>query len=123
VAIKYGISVGRLPRLRVLESLSLPPLATITQVISLMGRKRSDMTRQYRLESYQFPDDQTGWQWLYDKVSNIVNGQSSVYGQDMSIEQIAQKWAGDWENWSTNVGSALKVDPTQTSFSDYVNGV
>lgn len=69
-----------------------------------------------------FPDDTTGWQWLYNKVSNIVNGKSTVYGQDWSIEQIAQTWAGDSENWASNVASALGVD-SSTSFSDYANGV
>jgi hypothetical protein len=68
-----------------------------------------------------FPTAETGWQWLYNKVQNIVSGGSSVYPQTLSWSGVAQKWAGDWSNWLNNVTSYLGVDPNSTP-ADYVNG-
>lgn len=59
-----------------------------------------------------FPDAATGWQWLYDKISNIVSGNSGVYSPDDSWQAIAQKWAGDWSNWVRNVTTYLGVSPS-----------
>jgi hypothetical protein len=59
-----------------------------------------------------FPDPETGWGWLYDKWSNIVGGVSDVYSPDMSWDQLAQKWAGNWATWSTNVTRYLGVNRT-----------
>lgn len=65
-----------------------------------------------------FPDKSTGWQWLYDKVSNAASGKSSVYSPQMTWTQIAQKWAGNWQAWVSNVSSYLGVDPNST-LQDY----
>lgn len=59
-----------------------------------------------------FPDPETGWAWLYDKWSNIVGGASAVYSVEMSWDQLAQKWAGNWQAWSTNVTRYLGVNRT-----------
>jgi hypothetical protein len=57
-----------------------------------------------------FPDKQTGWQWLYNKLHNaFVLGQSHVYSPNMTWTDLAQKWAGDWQNWVTNVTGPLNV--------------
>jgi hypothetical protein len=61
-----------------------------------------------------FPDKETGWSWLYEKVSNAVYGRSHVYLPSMTWVQIAQLWAGDWQNWVNNVTSFLGVDPNST---------
>ena len=66
-----------------------------------------------------FPDKPTGWQWLYSKVFNAASGQSSVYSPDMTWIQIAQKWAGNWEAWVTNVTNYLQVTQDST-LNDYV---
>jgi hypothetical protein len=68
-----------------------------------------------------FPDKWTGWQKLYDKVSAIANGQSSVYSPSMSWIQIAQHWAGNWQSWVENVTSHLGVSQ-QDTLGAYVNG-
>lgn len=62
-----------------------------------------------------------GWNACYTKVSNIVNGKSKVYGQNWTVAQISQKWAGNYSAWANNVGSALNIDPNNYGFSDYVN--
>jgi hypothetical protein len=59
-----------------------------------------------------FPDAETGWQWLYHKWANIVGGGSSVYSVEMSWDQLAQKWAGNWVSWSFNVTRYLGVNRT-----------
>lgn len=66
-----------------------------------------------------FPDDQTGWSWLYNKVSNIVSGNSNVYPSDMSIYNVGLTWADGDVNWGINVAANLGVDPNST-FSDYI---
>ena len=66
----------------------------------------SDVTR--------FPDAQTGWQWLYDKLSRIAQGKSAVYSPQMTWVQLAQKWAGNWQNWVGNVTTELNVQPNST---------
>lgn len=67
-----------------------------------------------------FPTASIGWQWLYIKISNIVNGKSSSYGKDWTIVQIAHTWAGNWQNWAANVANRLGVS-ISTKLSDYVN--
>jgi hypothetical protein len=86
----------------------------------------SDGARTYGAEFHSgsnvthFPDKQTGWQWLYDKLHNISTGASSSYRPDFTWAQVAQKWAGDWQSWVTNVTRNLGVTEDST-FGDYVN--
>lgn len=67
-----------------------------------------------------FPDAKTGWNYLYKKISNHVNGKSAVFPATMTILQFAKKYAGDWSNWCNNVCEYLQVDSSST-FSDYVS--
>lgn len=71
-----------------------------------------------------FPNDQTGWTWLYNKVNASVNGQSITYPQQFTIGQIAQVWTGgdNAAGWAATVGKELGVDPSST-FADYVGTV
>ena len=68
-----------------------------------------------------FPDAQTGWQWLYDKLSRIANSQSAVYSPSMTWTELAKKWAGNWVVWVANVTKELGVSPDST-FEEYVQG-
>lgn len=61
-----------------------------------------------------FPTKEIGWSWLYEKVERAVNGNSSVYLPSMTWNEIAQKWAGNWQAWVNNVTSYLGVDPNST---------
>jgi len=61
-----------------------------------------------------------GWNALYTKVSNIIFGKSKVYGQNWTISQIAEKWAGNSTAWANNVAKELGYnDPSQYGFDDY----
>lgn len=62
----------------------------------------------------QFPDKDTGWKWLYQKIENAATGKSAVYLPDMTWEQIAHKWAGNWQAWVNNVCQYLGVSPSST---------
>lgn len=64
-----------------------------------------------------FATPEAGWNALYTKLSNILNGASSVYTADMSWAQIGYKWAAD-PNWAKGVASFLGVDPN-SSFSSF----
>jgi hypothetical protein len=62
----------------------------------------------------KFPDKQTGWQWLYDKISNVAAGKSKTYPSSWTWTQFAQKYAGDWRPWLSTVTGSLNVSPTDT---------
>lgn len=66
-----------------------------------------------------FPDAATGWNWLYNKISNHINGLSSTYPKTMTIDQFAHKYAGQWQPWERIVASELGVS-VDTTFADYV---
>ena len=66
-----------------------------------------------------FPDDETGWQWLYNKLRNALEGKSSVYFGHMTFLEIGQRWATD-PHWWEGVAKLLGVDP-QTTLATYVN--
>lgn len=86
----------------------------------------SDWANTYGYEQHSgskvthFPDKETGWNKLYQKLVNIGEGVSESYSPDMTWTQIAQKWAGNWRNWVSNVTAQLGVDPNST-FGDFVN--
>ena len=67
----------------------------------------------------QLPDVATGWRLLEQKIANAFSGQSSVYNSNMTFAEWAQKYAGDWVNWSKNVAGYLGVDPN-TRISDWL---
>lgn len=67
-----------------------------------------------------FPNALTGWNYLYNKISNHIYGKSAVYPNTMTITDFAHKYAGQWSNWKTIVGRELQVDPDSSSFAQYV---
>ena len=87
----------------------------------------SDGATQYGYEDHSgskvthFPDVETGWNWLYNKLYNIQNGQSKVYSNNMTWLQFAatyQKKPGD--SWVNHVTSRLDVSPSDR-VGDYWN--
>jgi len=62
----------------------------------------------------QFPDDDTGWKYLYDKWRRILSGRSHTYSLDDTFSAVAKKYAGDWYNWLNNVTDYLGVSPATT---------
>jgi len=72
----------------------------------------------------QFPDDNTGWQFLYKKVRRILTGRSSVNGGkgiQATIADVASKYAEDSVNWANNVASYLSIDGN-TTLEAWLNG-
>ena len=58
-----------------------------------------------------YPDDQAGWNALYEKLQNIANGTSSVYSPDMTLQQFADKWTSTQQSsWAENVASSIGAD-------------
>lgn len=66
----------------------------------------SDITR--------YPTKQDGWNALRNKLYRIQAGASKVYSTTMTWQQLAQKWAGNWQNWLTNTCAHLGCKPTDT---------
>jgi hypothetical protein len=65
-----------------------------------------------------FPDDATGWQWLYHKLKNILDGGSHVYSPSMTFLEFAQKYAGSYVDWARNVTNDLGVSQS-TRLADW----
>lgn len=71
----------------------------------------------------RFPDHDTGWKWLYEKLDRCFHGKSMVYSPAMTFEQFAKKYAGAWSPWLMNVTRELKTRPDQTLESWWVSDV
>lgn len=67
----------------------------------------------------RFPDPETGWNWLYNKLKNVYNGRSSSYSNNMTWNEFAHKYASD-PNWVFGVTRILHVKPTDR-VGDYWN--
>jgi hypothetical protein len=68
-----------------------------------------------------FPSAETGWQALYDKLQNIVNGGSSAYPVSASWTDVGNTWSNGDANWAVNVCRNLGVDPSTTP-AQYAQG-
>jgi len=68
------------------------------------------------------PDDATGWNFLAQKCMRILTGASSVNagkGLNATFTDVAQKYAGDWQNWLNNVTDELGVS-ADTTLADWL---
>jgi hypothetical protein len=65
-----------------------------------------------------YPTLAEGQAALQKKIRRALNGASSVYTLDMTIEQFGVKYARDW-HWGMNVAERLDVSP-QTTLADLV---
>lgn len=68
-----------------------------------------------------FPNKAEGWNALYNKWLNIMNGNSAVYKPFDSWYVIGSHWAAD-PNWPNAVCSMLGVNPNTTP-EQYVAGI
>lgn len=55
----------------------------------------------------RIPTHEQGWQFLYGKLANIFAGKSRTYFPSMTFLNMAQKYAGNWQNWVINVTTEL----------------
>jgi hypothetical protein len=69
-------------------------------------------------EAIHFLTKDGGWNALYAKINNILEGHSHVYTPQMTWRQIAKEYAGDSLDWANNVARELGVSPDST-FADY----
>ena len=60
-----------------------------------------------------YPDDAKGWDALYKKVRRMLSGASHTYTLDLTVMEVALKWAGD-PVWARNVAAAIGVDTRAT---------
>jgi hypothetical protein len=65
-----------------------------------------------------FPTIAAGWNALYEKIENILNGSSQVYSTDMTISELGSEWANDAGEWASNVASSLGIS-TDTTLGEY----
>jgi hypothetical protein len=67
----------------------------------------------------QYATPEEGWQALYNQVNLMFFGDPSQtrYNASMTITQVAQEYAENWQNWATNVANYLGVS-SDTKLSD-----
>jgi hypothetical protein len=61
-----------------------------------------------------FKSDAAGWAALRDLILKMTDGRSKHYNANMTINQIAKKYAGNWRTWAKYVSKELDVPPTTT---------
>lgn len=67
-----------------------------------------------------FSSDTDGWEALYRQLHLIVTGRSRVYTLNMTIADMARRYAGWSDNWAANVASYLGV-PTSTPLREVLS--
>ena len=61
-----------------------------------------------------FKSDAAGWAALDHQIAKALIGESRYYRQDMTLNQVAKWYAGNWQRWAKNVARNLGVTPSTT---------
>ena len=61
-----------------------------------------------------FYTDAYGWAALRDQIAKMRDGRSKQYNPDMTLTQIARKYATRWRPWLAIVSRELNVSPQMT---------
>lgn len=61
-----------------------------------------------------FRSDAAGWAALYHQIDKALAGESKFYQQDMTLAQVAKKYAANSRLWARNVAHNLGVTPDTT---------
>ena len=59
-----------------------------------------------------FKNDAAGWAALTDQITKMVDGRSHHFNADMTVTQVARKYAGNWRPWVKIVTRELDITPT-----------
>ena len=62
----------------------------------------------------RFKNATYGWQALYGQLEKVAARESKVYTPEMTLNQAAHKYAGDWRTWARNVAHNINVTPGTT---------
>jgi hypothetical protein len=65
-----------------------------------------------------FYTDAYGWAALRDQIAKMVDGRSDRYNPDMTLTQVARKYAARWRPWVAIICRELNVSP-QTTLRQY----
>jgi len=61
-----------------------------------------------------FKSDAAGWAALKDQIAKMVDGRSKHFNPNMTLQQVARKYAGNWRPWVKIVSRELGVTPSTT---------
>ena len=65
-----------------------------------------------------FKNDEAGWEALRTQITLVLEGHSKNFNRNMTINQMAKKYAKDWHRWANNMSHNLGVSP-DTTLADY----
>jgi hypothetical protein len=66
-----------------------------------------------------FATDADGWKALNRQIEMIAEGLSQHYSVDMTLQQMAKKYAGNWRVFAKNLSHSLGV-PQSTTLAEYL---
>ena len=61
-----------------------------------------------------FKSDAAGWDALKDQIAKMVDGRSKHFNPNMTLTQVAKRYAGNWRPWVKIVSRELGVTPSTT---------
>jgi hypothetical protein len=61
-----------------------------------------------------FKSDTAGWNALYHQIDKALSGDSKYYRQDMTLREVAKRYAANSTRWARNVARQLHVTPDTT---------
>jgi hypothetical protein len=67
-----------------------------------------------------FATDEDGWRALYRQLTLIAQGYSKHYSMDMTLQQLAKKYAGNWRVFAKNLSHSLGV-PQSTTLKEFLD--
>lgn len=67
----------------------------------------------------RFRTDADGWAALRHQIEKALSGESHFYTPDMTLRQVAKKYAADYRNWLKNVCHNLGDVPPSTTLREY----
>ena len=59
----------------------------------------------------RFKTTAAGWTALNHQLDKIVEGKSRHYSVNMTLNQVARRYAGNYRRWARNVARSLKTSP------------
>ena len=81
---------------------------------SVYGEKFFGQVRVGKGGHIVFRNDAAGWLALRAQIERMICGQSHFYTPEMSLQQIAKRYAGNYRVWARNVSRNLGCPPSIT---------
>jgi hypothetical protein len=83
-------------------------------VKAVRGKKYFGQVRVGKGGHIVFRNDAAGFYALREQIRKMVEGESRFYTPQMTLQQVAKRYAGNYRVWARNVAKNLNVSPSIT---------